>query len=130
MLNWETPRHVVRCTHCGSTNTSLVLEFLALERYSCSGCSKTFEVNSNRAATLPKHEPEPPQPQTAKEAPRLGRNGAPAPRIGMEPAAPSIHCPTCQTEHVFRVRIEQSLERWLCGSCGLQFQMPARAPAA
>lgn len=126
MLNWETPRHVVRCPHCGSLNTSLVLEFLVLERYTCGGCAKAFETSSHRPVEAAPVHPSPPVVNVAPPV-RVGRDGAPAPRIGVEPLTPHVQCPRCQTEHVFRVRLEPSFERWLCGGCALQFQLPTVA---
>lgn len=128
MLNWETPRQAVRCTQCGAMNTTLVLEFLSLERYSCGACGRIFETSSPRAATAG---PVPTLPTLVAPQPavRTTWDGTPAPRVGVEPVTLTVRCPDCRTEHVFRARVAPALERWLCGGCGLQFERPVSIPA-
>jgi len=44
MLNWEATPDKQPCPHCGSQSTEVTFIFLALVRYSCSECKKSFDV--------------------------------------------------------------------------------------
>jgi transposase-like protein len=44
MLHWEPDKEEQPCPHCGSSRTRVTFIFLALVRYSCLACKKSFDV--------------------------------------------------------------------------------------